>query len=62
ASSVEIKKRTIKLTINENTELRIRVLRGKAVIDVLTRRIVERPTWSGILEVISELVEKARRI
>jgi hypothetical protein len=62
ARDVRVKKRTIKLVIDENTELKLRVLRGRVVLEVLTRRVIEKPTWSSLLEVINELVEKAHRI
>ncbi|MCC6011255.1 MAG: hypothetical protein LM556_02510 [Desulfurococcaceae archaeon] len=62
ARDVRVEKRTIKLVIDENTELKLRVLRGRVVLEVLTRRVIEKPTWSSLLEVINELVEKAHRI
>jgi hypothetical protein len=62
ARDVRVKKRTIKLVIDENTELKLRVLRGRVILEVLTRRVIEKPTWSSLLEVINELVEKAHRI
>jgi len=62
AKQVKTSKRTIRLTIDENTELKVRVFREKAVLEVLVRRVIERPVWRELLEVIERFAEKTRYI
>ena len=59
---VKMLKRTIRLVIDENTELKIKVFRGRAIVEVLVRRIIEKPAWKDLLEVIERFVEKTRYI
>ncbi|MCC6034296.1 MAG: hypothetical protein LM567_02195 [Desulfurococcaceae archaeon] len=59
---VKMLKRTIRLVIDENTELKIKVFRGRVIVEVLVRRIIEKPAWKDLLEVIERFVEKTRYI
>ncbi len=59
---VKISKRTIRLIIDENTELKVRVFRGRVVLEVLVKRVIEKPVWKDLLEVIERYVEKTRYI
>lgn len=59
---VKMLKRTIRLVIDENTELKIKVFRGRVIIEVLVRRVIEKPAWKDLLEVIERFVEKTRYI
>lgn len=59
---VKMLKRTIRLVIDENTELKIKVFRGRVIVEVLVRRIIEKPVWRDLLEVIERFVEKTRYI
>lgn|GEM_PF-1778465 len=59
---VKMSKRTIRLIIDENTELKVRVFRGRVVLEVLVKRVIEKPVWKDLLEVIERYVEKTRYI
>lgn len=59
---VKMLKRTIRLIIDENTELKIKVFRGRVIVEVLVRRVIEKPAWKDLLEVIERFVEKTRYI
>jgi len=59
---VEVSKKSIKLLVNDNIELRLRVFKGKLKLEVVVRKLIERSTPEGLLEVIGKLVEKARHI
>jgi predicted transcriptional regulator len=59
---VKMLKRTIRLVIDENTELKIKVFRGRVIVEVLVRRVIEKPAWKDLLEVIERFVEKTRYI
>jgi len=59
---VKMLKRTIRLVIDENTELKIKIFRGRVIVEVLVRRVIEKPVWKDLLEVIERFVEKTRYI
>lgn len=59
---VEVSKKSIKLLVNDNIELRLRVFKGKLKLEVVVKKLIERSTPEGLLEVIGKLVEKARHI
>jgi hypothetical protein len=62
AKYVKVSKRAVRVGIDESSEIRVRLFRGKLIIEVLIKRVLSEATLDKVLEVISKLVEKAHRI